>query len=508
MRCGIYGRVSTYIQREKHTIENQREANNHFAVGEKIEIYKDYYDDGVSSSFPLHKRPGGSELLRDARAKRFDCVIVYKLDRLGRSAFEILQIIKLLEKLGIALFSVRERLETSTPLGRMMITIIAAFAELEKETIRERTIAGSRRLASLGKNPNGNPAYGYRIEDGYWVIVEEEARIVRRIFKHYRRGLSAYKIAEKINELCPAPEGGKWASATIGYMIKNEDYAGRYVYGKNRNVNEDGKVRTVPADEADQISIEIPAIVTRKVWDDAQRQRELNRKHSKRNSKRFYLLSSLMECGACGLSYVGHTTVYNGREFVYYNCSSSSRRMTCGTPSIRAKHLEAYVWNEISGFIKNPMSVIQKLTSCLAGTDESRSGVEKEISLLNSQLKQKEKFKERIVKAIGNGVLSDGDAKTQIEDVSKLIAGLKKAKNQLLQQQGEILLRKDGLNNVESVLSKLSDSVDKADNDTKAMITKGLVEKVVIEPDAVDAKKPPRAVVHYLFNCNQNASPL
>jgi site-specific DNA recombinase len=508
MLGAVYGRVSTYIQREKNTIETQKKENIRYAEYEKIRIYKEYYDDGVSSSYPLHKRPGGFELLRDARAKKFDCIIVYKLDRLGRSAFEILQVIKLLEKLGIKLISVSEKLDTGTAIGRMMIVIIAAFAELEKETIRERTIAGSRRLAREGKNTTGNPAFGYKIVDGYWVIVKENATIVRLIYKYYRSGLSAYKVAVKLNKLYPAPKGGKWIPATINNIIKNEDYAGLHVYGRNRNVNEDGKVRTVPADKANWIVIKIPAIVSRKVWEAAQRQRKENATNSKRNAIRVYLLSSRIKCGVCGNSYMGQTKHYNGKKYIYYSCSSASRRMPCGTPSIRAEHLEDYIWNEVAGFIRNPKSVIEKVMARLASTDKSHSEIEEEISLLDQQLKEAEKFKEGLVTAIGRRVMDDEDAKPQMEMTKESIVALKIERERLLEREGNILRHKDSLNKVESVLSRLSERVDKADDETKAMVIRRLVEKVVIEPDMEDARKPPRAVVHYLFNYNYNGSPL
>ena len=161
-RVALYLRVSSEEQRERESIENQREFLKNYQSLYGLEVVGVYEDDGVSGTIPLHERPGGKELVEAAEAERFETLLVYRLDRLGRSLLVIVDAHDRLQQAGIALRSATEPIDTSNPSGRLIFQMLASFAEYERETIGERTRAGLHRALRNGKH-TGRIPYGYDI---------------------------------------------------------------------------------------------------------------------------------------------------------------------------------------------------------------------------------------------------------------------------------------------------------------------------------------------------------
>src|SRR3984893_970482 len=209
MAVGIYLRVSTEEQRERQSIVTQREFGVRFCGLHELPIFETYADDGVSGTVPLELRPGGIRLLEDARQGKFVQLLVFKLDRLGRDTRLILNAVAELEKFGVRVRSMTEEFDTATATGRLMLTMLSGFAAHEREVIRERSVAGTNRVAETGAWLGGVVPYGYRKEgergQGRLVISEEpihgfelsEAEVVRTIF---RMSATEKKSCQKIAE--------------------------------------------------------------------------------------------------------------------------------------------------------------------------------------------------------------------------------------------------------------------------------------------------------------------
>src|SRR5215211_4451570 len=177
----LYLRVSSEEQRDRETIEIQDEFLEQYRALYELEVADIYKDDGISGTIPLHERSEGKRLLEDAKAGKFGAVLVYKLDRLGRSLLIIVDAHDRLQAAGVSLRSATEAIDTSTASGRLIFQMLASFAEYERETIGERTRAGFHRALRNGKFPGRIP-YGYKLAPGGLEIVEEEAAVVREIF--------------------------------------------------------------------------------------------------------------------------------------------------------------------------------------------------------------------------------------------------------------------------------------------------------------------------------------
>ncbi len=195
--AALYVRVSTDAQREEgYSIEAQQEMLTAYCVSRGISRYRLYIDGGFSGS--NIDRPEMTRLIEDIRQDRVSHVIVYKLDRLSRSQKDTLYLIEdVLIPHGVSFVSLNENMDTATPIGRAMLGIMSAFAQLERETIRERTRMGMRERVKSGLWPGGGKIpFGYDYDPAQGILVPNaDADTVRLMYRLYESGWSTAAIA-------------------------------------------------------------------------------------------------------------------------------------------------------------------------------------------------------------------------------------------------------------------------------------------------------------------------
>jgi DNA invertase Pin-like site-specific DNA recombinase len=146
-RAAIYVRVST----DKQTVENQVRELRQIAERRGWEIVEEYHDAGISGAKGRDARPGLDKMLKDAQRRRFDVIMAWAIDRLGRSLVDLLGTIQTLEACGVDLYLDQQAIDTTTPAGRLMFQVTGAFAEFERSMIRQRVRAGLARAVEKGK---------------------------------------------------------------------------------------------------------------------------------------------------------------------------------------------------------------------------------------------------------------------------------------------------------------------------------------------------------------------
>jgi len=164
MKVAIYLRVSTADQ----TTLNQELELKEYCDRNNYEIYKIYKDEGVSGA--KTSRPQLDLMLQDMRNKLFDAIIVWKFDRLGRSTQHLLQVLEELKNKNIRLIATSQNIDTETPMGKFFFTILAGFAEMEREMLKDRIKLGLERRKKEGKQigrPKGSKDKSYRKKSGY-----------------------------------------------------------------------------------------------------------------------------------------------------------------------------------------------------------------------------------------------------------------------------------------------------------------------------------------------------
>jgi DNA invertase Pin-like site-specific DNA recombinase len=163
-RAAIYVRVST----DKQTVENQIRELRQVAERRGWEVVREYHDAGISGAKGRDKRPGLDEMLKDASRRRFDVVMAWAIDRLGRSLLDLLGTIQTLEHCGVDMYLDQQALDTTTPAGKLMFQVTGAFAEFERSMIKQRINAGLKRAIDQGKQlgrPRISPEVEKQIQD-------------------------------------------------------------------------------------------------------------------------------------------------------------------------------------------------------------------------------------------------------------------------------------------------------------------------------------------------------
>lgn len=417
-RVGLLLRVSSEEQRERETIEIQDGFLKEYCRLYGLEVADAYKDDGVSGTIPLHERPEGRRLLEDAQAGKFETLLVYRLDRLGRSLLVIVDAHDRLQAAGVSLRSATEPIDTSNPSGRLIFQMLASFAEYERESIVERTRAGLHRAYRNGKH-TGRIPYGYRLdEDARLEVVAVEAAIVREIITNIAEGSTLYGEAKRLNDAgVPSPgwrygtgerkPGRSWSVNTISNIIHQPAYSGTHEVKING-----GK---------DRIAREAPAIMEPGLQEKALSRLEENKRYSGGKEGRKYLLAGLVKCVACGFACTGHTTASKGKKYHYYRClNRKTEQLPKGPPHrgpcLSAPWLEDLVWQDVKQFLENPGEVLERVREQLKGDDATEEIAQRREDL-TKRLAAKQSEKDRYVRLYAQRHLAESELETYLADL-------------------------------------------------------------------------------------------
>ena len=245
VRCAIYTRVSTEhgLDQEFNSLDAQYDAASAYIKSQAHAGWtsiRSRYDDGGYSGGSID-RPDLQRLLEDIRAHRIDVIVVYKVDRLTRSLADFAKLVELFDAHGVSFVSVTQQFNTTTSMGRLTLNVLLSFAQFEREVTSERIrdkIAASKRK---GIWVGGNLPLGYRMQDGKVAIVEEEAELVRTIYRRYLQLGSVNELLRDLNERnirtksrllsTGVTRGGiPFGRGGLYYLLSNHFYVGEVKY--------------------------------------------------------------------------------------------------------------------------------------------------------------------------------------------------------------------------------------------------------------------------------------
>lgn len=484
----VYCRVSSVHQEERQTIENQIEFARNYCKLNGIELTEIYQDDGVTGILPLEERPAGQQMLYDAKKGKFNLVLVFKLDRLGRATRVILNAVHDLDSYGVKVRSMTEPFDTSDASGRFLMTILAGVADLERSNILQRMEMGATRAAKEGKFLGGQPPYGYKVnKEGHYEPSYEpieglnmsEVDVVRLMYDMACEGKSTVRIANKLNSLgvplltdlrdtTKSSDRG-WINSTVYRMLKKPVYIGIRQYGKNK------------------IESTIPAIISKEKYDMAQRLIAKNKSMIKGNVKHNYLLRGLIKCAHCGYAYVGN---YNHGKHGYYVDTGNRHWRKKGLPSqcfgkiVPLVWIENTVWDICLSYIRNPQLVVKKIN----GEINQSEKIEKEIALIRSKLASNDVENQRLIELYKKGLIGIEDVSTQFEKVKKEKESLQVELSTL---QGELdkELTTQQIDTAINSLELLRQKLDTPDIvfELKRFVVQTMIDKIIV--DSSDTKQ-------------------
>ena len=348
MNAAGYVRVSTDTQAEKgYSIGEQTERIRAYCAAMGWTIFRIYTDGGFSGS--NMERPALREMIRDAEAGMFGKVVVYKLDRLSRSQKDTLTLIEdVFLPHGIDFVSMSESFDTSSPFGRASLGMMATFAQLEREQIKERMQMGRYARIKAGKyKGNGIPPLGYTYRDGFLVTEPFEAEQVRLAFSRFIAGDTPEEIARELNRTGMTHQHGEWTARMVRKALRSRTYIGMVHY----------RGEWFPGLHE--------ALVSPEDWDKAQRimerRHELYAYKGEHAGRVVSYLGGLIYCAHCGGKYSYHGNREGKRIYRFYKCNSRAKKKgvrvwapDCRNKIWKADELEGLVFGEIKKLAMDP----------------------------------------------------------------------------------------------------------------------------------------------------------
>ena len=397
MKIAAYCRVSTEKEAQIDSLEKQIEFFNEFTKKNGYELYKLYADEGISGKQIKHRKQF-QQMMIDAKAKKFDKVVVKDVSRFARNTVDLLQSVRELKSYGVQVDFLNNG-EVMEGGSEFILTILGAMAQQESANMSKRVKFGKDITAKKGRVPN--LVFGYdKIPDERYTlkINEEEAKIVKEIFESYvYKGIGTTKIAWNLNDrgIRTKKTKSRWVQTSIVRMLKNPIYTGR-VTNKKSEVTDfiTGTRKELPEEE--WIVVERPEmrIISDELFNRAQELLEQRSNEFKLNNKREkteYVFSTLIYCKHCGYSFrrIKRKYTADGPEYIRWVCSGRNSMGVNHCPNTTVIDEEELL-NAIKIYLK----------SIIKNKKDFMKAVEKEFEKITKLRENNERSEESLLKEI------------------------------------------------------------------------------------------------------------
>lgn len=417
-----YTRVSTAMQIDGFSLDAQKARMKAFAEYNDYEIVHEYEDAGKSGK-SIEGRLEFNRMIGDIKTSKdgVSFVLVFKLSRFGRNAADVLSTLQVMQDFGVNLICVEDGIDSSKDAGKLIISVLSAVAEIERENIRVQTMEGRIQKAREGKWNGGFAPYGYQLVKGKLEINEEEAIAIRTIFDQYintdigSNGISKYLENHGLRKI--ARQNGKnplFDSALIRKILKNPVYCGKIAYGRRKTEKVHGTRNDYHLVEQEEYilvdGIHAP-IVSEDIWKSAQvkvlAQAKKYEHVNKSKDERTHLLSGIVKCPLCGAGMYGNKSIKyrkdgsKYKDFYYYGCKhrNMSRGHKCTyRKQINEELLDSAVAEVIIKLVSNPRFATMMHEKI--NTQVDTTAIEQEIANYEKQLRQTYSTKGKLVEEI------------------------------------------------------------------------------------------------------------
>ena len=418
----IYTRVSTTMQIDGYSLDAQKARMKAYADFNNYQIVGEYEDAGKSGK-SIEGRASFCRMMEDIKSGKDGVayVLVFKLSRFGRNAADVLSTLQVMQDFGVNLICVEDGIDSSKDAGKLMISVLSAVAEIERENIRVQTMEGRIQKAREGRWNGGFAPYGYRLVDGVLQINEDEAPTIRTIFEQYvntdtgANGLSKYLETHGFQKLARQNGTSPLFSATlIRAILKNPVYCGKIAFGRRKLEKIHGtrnEYHQVPQENYLLVDGLHEGIVSEELWNAAQvkllaqskRYEPVNRS----KTEQAHLLSALVKCPICGAGMYSNKCTKRKKDgtpyksFSYYSCKhrKMQRGQKCDfNKQIQEEVLDNAVVEVIIKLVSNPKFAAMMQEKINSKVDTT--AIEQEIAAAEKQLRQYYSIKSKIMEEI------------------------------------------------------------------------------------------------------------
>lgn len=442
-------------------------------------------DDGYSGK-DLN-RPGIQLILNNVKQKKFDGIIFFRLDRLTRNPRDLYALIDLFRDTGIDFISVRENLDSSTAIGRVVIGILGLLSAFERELTGERVKASCLARVRQGKWVGGNVPFGYKlIDDGdplpngrqpHKIIINPDIGTkLRFVWEMAADNRSLYDIAQElIRRDIKTPSQKVWRKQSVAWIIKNPFHKGYVKYG----------------DEVHKGTH--PAIVDEQLWEKANKiltAKLPGHRFIKQPREYIYFLSGILKCGKCGSHYVcesgnGHTS----EKFFYYVCGRSKQGLGCDASRLSAKGFDDALIDYFKRASNDQEIIIKAIGDAILDSQIKLETIEKLIKPLQEKLSSVQQEANKLLDLAMNSRVSQG--KTYKDKMAKLDEEILRLEDELEKLLAKKSVAQTSANSGEFLHSNLRFAmqyIDQAPPDARKALIKALIKEIIVYQDYIEIK--------------------
>lgn len=506
-KCYIYTRVSTSMQVDGYSLDAQKDKLKRYAEFQNMVIAGEYSDEGKSGK-NIDGRPQFQQMLKDIETMKdhVEYVLVFKLSRFGRNAADVLNSLQRMQDFGVNLICVEDGIDSSKDSGKLMISVLSAVAEIERENILVQTMEGRRQKAREGRWNGGFAPYGYKLENGELRIADDEVEVIQIIYdKFVHTNMGATAIAAYLNDhgykkkLRQNNTSELFSAHFVKMVLDNPVYCGKLAYGRRKTEKIPGtrnQFHIVKQNEYPVYDGIHEAIVSEEIWQLAQKKRSITGVKSEKiyNLDHENILSGILRCPICGAGMYGNVnrkkkkdgTFY--KDYYYYACKhrTTVNGHRCGYKrQWKQEMVDAAVEEVIRDLVNKPkfeQSIRQKI-----GAQIDTKKLETELSQLNKQLRQLNGAKDKLGQQMDSLDITDKHYDRKYQDMEirlyKFYDEIEAVEQQIDEVQNRILnVQQERIseNNIYQFLLYFNEFYDRFTDAEKKEFLNSFVERVDI----------------------------
>ena len=473
MPVGVWIRVSTDDQARGESPQHHMERAKAYASLKGYEIRETYDLAGVSGK-SVKDHAEAQRMLRDIQRGHIKGLIFSKLARLARNTKELLEFAEYFQQKGAALISIEESFDTSTPVGLLFYTLIAAMAQWEREEIGSRVRASIEVRAKLGKPINGHAPFGYEWKERKLIQHSEQAPVRKLAYelflKHQRKGAVARMLNERGYR---TREGKQWYDVSVGRVLECTSAKGVYYINRAKHV---GSWKSEPKPESQWGETHCEPLVSEEVWNQANRILEEQAKQVKKPGKTpKQLFSGVLHC-VCG------SRMYVTTNSPKYRCDGCGARIPC-------MDLEAIFLDQLRGYFADPERIAGHIRAAEKNSREKTD-------LLAMSVGEIAKVKEQMTRTHQLYLAGAASIERFKELNDPLEDRLRQLQEERLRLQAEVDVGKADTLTAEAVIEealKLQDTWPVLDLERKRQVVQSLVESITVDA--------PQQRITLIFTC-------